>query len=90
MTGGPESGGGVAFGNIKDDGAVGLDRDGGFGVAERKLGGVVFFRQVREPNRVRTVLERVFAQKTHSGFVGQVALVAQNAGFQVAGIFPAG
>ncbi len=79
MAGGPDGGRGVALGDIENDGAVGFDGDGGFGVAERELGGVVFFGQVREPDRVRPVAQRMFAQKPYGGFVGQMAVVAQNA-----------
>ena len=58
MAGSPNGGRGVTLGDIKDDGAVGLDGDGRFGIAQGEL------------DRVRAVIERVFAQQPDSSFVG--------------------
>ena len=89
MAGGPDGGRGVALGDIEDDGAVGLDRDGRLGVTQGELGGVVFFGQMREPDRVRAVVQGVFAEQSDGGLVRQMAVVAENAGLQVAGVLAA-
>ncbi len=72
----------VALGDLKDDRAAGFHGNGGAGVAQGQFGGVVFFGQMREPNGVRAVAEGVFTEQGDSGFIGKVAVIAEDAGFE--------